>query len=380
MPVRAANALRVLYQRLHLIAQSPRPPARLFSYTVVKRALPPSLLITSLFPHLSATSRRDGFGASDNASERHSTRSLFFLTFSPLVLARQEVAQKRKHLRELRYSLAERIGGFVKDSDAACAALSQLNDGFDDSNGHIARLGSVMGERVGFLESCLDMDRPPTHTNVESVAMLHSCQPQVPSELLVGVQQTLHKSLLGHSRRTSSSIARLSRPAWLTRSWPWLVATPFVGYYSYRKLYNSRASIKQYYELAKETARGFLVDWVVDPCVKILETLRHGDSQMAIMGRESLKSDFDSLERMVADFAKDQKLPADAIESVARRVREGDMSLVLGAYEQDLKSPLKSAVTGTLVRTLLIQVQKVKVDVDLAMDGIEKMLKSQQLT
>lgn len=31
-------------------------------------------------------------------------------------------------------------------------------------------------------------------------------------------------------------------------------------------------------------------------------------------------------------------------------------------------------------RSLLIQVQKVKVDVALAMDGIEKMLKSQQLT
>lgn len=32
------------------------------------------------------------------------------------------------------------------------------------------------------------------------------------------------------------------------------------------------------------------------------------------------------------------------------------------------------------MRTLLIQIQKVKVDVDLAMNGIEKMLQSQQLT
>jgi nuclear-control-of-ATPase protein 2 len=67
--------------------------------------------------------------------------------------------------------------------------------------------------------------------------------------------------------------------------------------------------------------------------------------------------------------------------------------------ERDLQSPLKSAVTGTLVRSLLIQIQKVKVgepsiihdtmlmlifffqvDVDIAMDGIEKMLRSQQLT
>lgn len=44
------------------------------------------------------------------------------------------------------------------------------------------------------------------------------------------------------------------------------------------------------------------------------------------------------------------------------------------------QSPLRSAVGGSLIRALLIQVQKVKVDVALAMDGIEKMLRSQQLT
>lgn len=47
---------------------------------------------------------------------------------------------------------------------------------------------------------------------------------------------------------------------------------------------------------------------------------------------------------------------------------------------QLLQSPIRSAVAGSLIRTLLIQVQKVKVDVALAMDGIEKMLHSQQLT
>ena len=83
---------------------------------------------------------------------------------------------------------------------------------------------------------------------------------------------------------------------------------------------------------------------------------------------------------MVADFARDMNLSAEDIVDVARRVREGDMTLILGAYESDLKvipdvrltslpfidaisaqSPLKSAITGSLVRTLLIQIQKVKV-------------------
>lgn len=373
-PVRVANALGVLAQRLRLIAQSPRPPARLFSYSLVKRALPPSLLITSLFPHLS--SNREVTDARGLKSvDTRTSRSLFFLTFSPFLLTRQEVAIKRKELRKVRYDLARRIGGFVKDADEA---FDSLSDSSMVSSTDCSELGVVMGERLAFLESSLQ-EEPKTGED-GNIHPYQALRPANPSELLLVTQQTLHKTLARHSLRTASQITQLSRPSRLTRAWPWLLTTPLVSYYAYLKIYNSRGTIKEYYTMAKETARGFLIDWVVDPCIKILETLRHGDGQMAIMGRESLKSDFDSLERMVADFARDQKLPSDQVATVARRVREGDMTVVLGAYEKDLKSPLKSAVTGTLVRTLLIQVQKVKVDVDLAMDGIEKMLKSQQLT
>ena len=374
-PIRVANALRVLSQRLRLIANSPRPPARLFSYGVVKRALPPSLLITSLFPHLASnTDIREAKGS--KSVDTGTSRSLFFLTFSPFLLTRQEVEIKRKQLRTVRYDLARRIGGFVKDADDAFDSLAAPGRSVNPTD--CSELGTIMGKRLAFLESSLK--EVPAHDEEGNVQAYRALRPSSPAELLIVAQQTLHKTLKTHSGSVSSQIVRLSRPSWLTRSWPWLVTTPLVSYFAYLKVYNSRATIQEYYTMAKETARGFLVDWVVDPCIKILETLRHGDGQMAIMGRESLKSDFDSLERMVADFARDQKLPSDQIAAVARRVREGDMTVVLGAYEQDLKSPLKSAVTGTLVRTLLIQVQKVKVDVDLAMDGIEKMLKSQQLT
>lgn len=374
-PTRVANALRVLSQRLRLIADSPRPPASLFSYAVVKRALPPSLLITSLFPHLSAN--REVSSASGLQSvDIRTSRSLFFLTFSPFLLTRQEVEIKRKHLRRVRYDLARRIGGFVKDSDEAYNSLSDASTFVNAVD--CSELGVVMGERLAFLESSLKPS--PQQDEEGNLHRYHALKPSNPAELLLVTQQMLQKTLRAHSSRISSQTAALSRPSWLTRSWPWLISTPLVSYYAYLKVYNSRGTIKGYYNMAKETARGFLVDWVVDPCIKILETLRHGNGQMAIMGRESLKSDFDSLERMVADFARDQKMPSDQIAVVAQRVREGDMTVVLGAYEKELKSPLKSAVTGTLVRTLLIQVQKVKVDVDLAMDGIEKMLKSQQLT
>lgn len=40
---------------------------------------------------------------------------------------------------------------------------------------------------------------------------------------------------------------------------------------------------------------------------------------------------------------------------------------------------MKNAIRGDLIRTLLIQVQKTKVDVDLAMAALDKLLKSNEL-
>lgn len=76
---------------------------------------------------------------------------------------------------------------------------------------------------------------------------------------------------------------------------------------------------------------------------------------------------------MVLDLGRDYyKLSGPELDALGQKVRSGDMEQVLRVYEQemqvsrllgvaDLQSPLKSALMGSLVRTLLIQVQKTKV-------------------
>jgi nuclear control of ATPase protein 2 len=138
------------------------------------------------------------------------------------------------------------------------------------------------------------------------------------------------------------------------------------------------------------TVIDFWRNWVLTPVIDIVNTIRHEDSsEIALMGRQSLKADMDSLERMVVEFARDNKEylppidssspPIDPLDFVREGVRDGDLSPVLRAYEADLRTPLKSALTGTLIRTLLIQIQKTKVDVEVALSGIDRLLKSQQL-
>ena len=51
----------------------------------------------------------------------------------------------------------------------------------------------------------------------------------------------------------------------------------------------------------------------------------------------------------------------EKLVSLSRQIRLGDFTPVLRLYEEDIKSPFKSVLTGTLLRSLFIQVQKAKV-------------------
>ena len=59
------------------------------------------------------------------------------------------------------------------------------------------------------------------------------------------------------------------------------------------------------------------------------------------------------------------------LDILHEQVQKGDLTAVLRVYEEDIKSPIRSAVTGTLVRSLLIQVQKMKVPFSSSLTSID---------
>ncbi|KAL4923273.1 NCA2 family protein [Aspergillus undulatus] len=131
------------------------------------------------------------------------------------------------------------------------------------------------------------------------------------------------------------------------------------------------------------TALDFWKNWVVEPMWKLVRTIRHDEaSEIALMSKNSLEADRASLERMVVDFVLDrgeQSHSTSSADIIVDKVREGDLTPVLRAYEKDLRSPFLGTVRGDLVRALLIQIQKTKVDVEVAMNGIDALLRSQEL-
>lgn len=52
---------------------------------------------------------------------------------------------------------------------------------------------------------------------------------------------------------------------------------------------------------------------------------------------------------------------AQQLDAFTTKIRSGDLTPILEIYEEDIKRPMKSAVTGTLLRSVFVQVQKAKV-------------------
>ncbi|KAI6027596.1 NCA2-domain-containing protein [Pisolithus microcarpus] len=173
----------------------------------------------------------------------------------------------------------------------------------------------------------------------------------------------------------------LRRPSKLTLLWPRLLFLPPLTLYSLKLLYASRASLIDMAQDAFETSKNFLEDWLLQPLYGVYRTIRAGGDEAMIVRPESIAADLDSLERMSLALAR-EKLGYDQqqLVTLSQQIRLGDFTPLLKIFEEDIKSPVKSAFAGTLLRTLFLQVQKAKVDIDQALAGIDKLLKSQELT
>jgi len=52
---------------------------------------------------------------------------------------------------------------------------------------------------------------------------------------------------------------------------------------------------------------------------------------------------------------------SEQLSALSQQIHQGDLTPVLKIYEEDIKTPMKSVVAGTLLRSMFIQIQKAKV-------------------
>jgi nuclear-control-of-ATPase protein 2 len=205
-----------------------------------------------------------------------------------------------------------------------------------------------------------------------------------PAHVAERLQYLLNHALPTYTTNFGAVVKENGRPSWLVRYWLPATALLVSSTTIFRIVVSRQDEIMAWVQELGQTIIDFWSNWVVEPLKRVIGTIRHDeDSEVSIMSKRSLETDRSSLERMVVDFAV--KNPGGAalnesqIADIRAKVREGDLTPVLRSYEKDIQSPIKGAIAGNLASALLIQVQKTKVDLELAMSGIDSILKSQEL-
>lgn len=333
---------------------------------------------------------------------RHSLRELsdspLRLTVSaPVRSCRAEIRQKRNSLLATKDIHTASLGLLMDKW------LKFQTDGFvasqDTENNSKAQWQDAISETVLLTETILKQaDKQSSSSQFETLVektvasgLTHvqaqsSPDVRTPQDLIQRILLVVRDHLPNHSSSTLQQVSRHGRPSRLTRAWIPVLAAIMSGSISLRVLSRHQDELIQWIMGLGSTIIDFGVNWVVEPIRKLVGTIRHDEgSEIAIMSKNSLVADRASLERMVIDFVRDrpdQTQGQTAVEdtsAIANAVREGDLTPVLKAYERDLRSPFTGTIRGDLVRALLIQIQKTKVDVEVAISGINSLLKSQEL-
>lgn len=316
---------------------------------------------------------------------------------SPLTQSRMEAMSKRKHLKKLREMSASGLGilideGMIFDADEEGSINSRDHSNSDDWRSVVTKSVSLMETvlaNVTTLELGTSEMEETVFRNVDDDpdSTQHDTEFSQTRQLASRLEHILEVHIPRHIAATDDLTKQCGKPNRLIRYWlPGLVL--FLSSSTLLRMFVHReAEIITWVRDFGTTTMDFWNNWVVEPLKKVIGTIRHDkDSEIAIMSKDSLQGDKASLERMVVDFAVDNPnnttgspLTDMEIANVRAKVRQGDLTPVLMAYEKDLRKPLMGTVRGDLIRALLIQIQKTKVDVEVAIGGIDSLLKSQEL-
>ncbi|KAG5238135.1 protein DGS [Salix suchowensis] len=128
---------------------------------------------------------------------------------------------------------------------------------------------------------------------------------------------------------------------------------------------------------AKDSTISFFNDHVEQPLLSIRDELfdtfrkRH----KGVMEVEEVQLTANSLHRMLLDFSeqtKAQKFPEHASDQEM-------LEIVMDRYEKELMHPIQNLLKGELAHALLIQVQKLKLDIETAMLELDQILKANEI-
>ncbi|ANB14919.1 Nca2p [Sugiyamaella lignohabitans] len=295
-----------------------------------------------------------------------SITELVYMANPAYVSLRRKIKQNRRELIAARDSAARRLGVVVSQcwNDEEDAKMDATN---------VAEFEAKLIERHTC--GCIDTiyrEIVNEEGDINSTNHNATVTPASYAQRII----TVINMLPADKDRYSTTIRKHGTPSFYIRYWP-MATLALAG--AYKVLGNWQAITDWAKTQLWETLVAFWQNRLVKPLYQIYETIRYDENeQLSLISKKSLESDIQSLERMVIDLVTktDKSISPDILQT---KVVQGDLTDVLVNYEKQIQTPIRSIVNGELIRSLLIQVQKAKVDVEVAVSGIDKLLQSQQL-
>ncbi|KAJ9146623.1 hypothetical protein P3X46_028862 [Hevea brasiliensis] len=177
-------------------------------------------------------------------------------------------------------------------------------------------------------------------------------------------------------------VAKHQKPKKVTQYWiPYTCGAVGLSVCSMWLLRHSRLmgspDIDNWIRDAKDSTVSFFNEHVEQPLLSIRDELfdtfrkRH----KGVMEIEEVQLTANSLHRMLLAFSeqtKGQKFPENASDQEM-------LEIVMARYEKELMHPIQNLLSGELARALLIQVQKLKLDIETAMLELDQILKANEI-
>ncbi|CAF3910234.1 unnamed protein product [Adineta steineri] len=180
------------------------------------------------------------------------------------------------------------------------------------------------------------------------------------------------------------------RPTHIKRYFPYYIGITAIGFYTLYRIYTNKHEIYNYFSSTYDSLKFFLNEHLIIP-LKTIYTSTFGERSIHTTYENSQLNYTNSkkiLEEMLEDYghqhartlAQVNNLSVEEfLASLNEHATNEDMNIVMKNYQQEMNSPIRAALFGDLIKGILIQVQKVKVDGEGLIIQIDQLMKQNQI-
>ncbi|XP_022752415.1 protein DGS1, mitochondrial isoform X1 [Durio zibethinus] len=266
---------------------------------------------------------------------------------------------------------------FVNDSEKSFSSLMII------LNGLFSKLEVSIGHLHALSQSDSSVDGTYSFPKLfEKLPEINQEKSQRTDCEISDVVNLVYKNLQELDSYLALMVAKHQKPRKLTRNWiQYTCGAVGLSVCSFWLLRHSRlmgsSDIDNWIREAKESTVSFFNDHVEQPLLSIRDELldTFKKRQKGVMDMEEVQLTSNSLHRMLLAFSE-QTNGKEFLESASDQEM---LEIVMLRYEKELMHPIQNLLNGELARALLIQVQKLKLDIEMAMLELDQILRANEI-